>query len=756
MSKPAKKMTIEEVAKLLADRLQQNFDPEVIAKAQSAVTAALVRIVLQHPFFGTVICALEVNPDPTCFTAWTDGRKVGYAPGFIASLNAKQVQGLLAHEALHVALLHPWRRGNRDHRKWNVACLQTGTAITMADGSYKAIEQIQPGEYVLSPEGPSLVLDNLFRGFKRTIELHHRNGVLNCTDDHLILTSEGVIHAGEKDTVVYGIAQRQSSRRGLYHEQLPTSFAHGFEPTDEGSLREYIALSGDTRSVRQSVYSEAVEYSQIGGFDADGIRISGRDYRRRGDRDRSQESPLLSTDGGHIEYVLRSTPVASAERLLRDAGEEFYRETVLQDALEWLRPERSAQSDQAVSRDQSDSRGSALGTYFREREARLQSCRDGSYVRDRLADQNFEPARITFGRRSREERPVFDLVTEKQFVIAEGLVVHNCDFAINPLLRECGMELPPEGLAVEDDPYPGKSSEEIYALLPESEEGGCGPKGRKGKRGGCVMGGGGTPGPADPDEKPEPGERAADRNETTNDGERPDPNEGDFGPGAVRDAPGTQAERAESQAEMQGIIIAAAQAAQGRGSLPAGLARLVQEALRPKIDWKARMRRFVQQATTRDDYSWRHPNPRYTHLGVYLPALHGEACPPVAVAVDTSGSISDPTMKEFLSEVAGIHEEARPEKLHLIFADAAIAREEEYGPEDILDPHPAGGGGTSFIDPVRRLTAYDTLPSCLIYLTDGDGTYPDPKDVPPIPILWVMTTDRVAPFGETIRLEEGA
>ena len=40
----------------------------------------------------------------------------------------------------------------------------------------------------------------------------------------------------------------------------------------------------------------------------------------------------------------------------------------------------------------------------------------------------------------------------------------------------------------------------------------------------------------------------------------------------------------------------------------------------------------------------------------------------------------------------------------------------------------------------------------IIHITDGYGTFPDEE--PEWPTLWVMTTDKVAPFGKTIQVKE--
>jgi predicted metal-dependent peptidase len=64
---------------------------------------------------------------------------------------------------------------------------------------------------------------------------------------------------------------------------------------------------------------------------------------------------------------------------------------------------------------------------------------------------------------------------------------------------------------------------------------------------------------------------------------------------------------------------------------------------------------------------------------------------------------------------------------------------------------PKGGGGTSFIPPFEYLEKNGIDPKCVIYLTDGYGTFPSESDVK-VPTMWLMTTDVEPPFGECVRL----
>jgi predicted metal-dependent peptidase len=52
----------------------------------------------------------------------TDGVTLFYNPAFVDTLNAAELAGVLAHEVMHPALQHHTRRGDRNRKRWNMAC----------------------------------------------------------------------------------------------------------------------------------------------------------------------------------------------------------------------------------------------------------------------------------------------------------------------------------------------------------------------------------------------------------------------------------------------------------------------------------------------------------------------------------------------------------------------------------------------------------------------------------------------------------
>lgn len=291
-----------------------------------------------------------------------------------------------------------------------------------------------------------------------------------------------------------------------------------------------------------------------------------------------------------------------------------------------------------------------------------------------------------------------------------------CDYAINPVVvgsatSGSGLNLKlPQGCLL-DDQYKGKSSEWIYAHLQE--------KGGKGGKGG--KSGKGQHGP------------------------------GQCGCDGVRDAK----DGAPSTSEWATYVNEAANAARAAGKLPGNLAGFVDQLNEPKIDWKAQLRRFVQEIVLHGDYTWRRPASRYIHTGAYLPSAFSTQTPPLAVAFDTSGSIADSELVAFVSEMQSIIDEVKPEVTHSIQCDAAVtAPHVDYFADDFLGKVEIHGRGGTRFEPVFEYVDQNGLtPAVLIYLTDLCGSFP--ATPPDYPVIWVATEKGEAPFGETIYLDDG-
>jgi predicted metal-dependent peptidase len=231
---------------------------------------------------------------------------------------------------------------------------------------------------------------------------------------------------------------------------------------------------------------------------------------------------------------------------------------------------------------------------------------------------------------------------------------------------------------------------------------------------------------------------------------------GDFGlPGQFdncEDYQGSEAEKVLAEAEMKIAVQQAASAAKMCGKLGGSLERFVNEALSPKVDWKAVLRRFVS-SRSKTDRSYARPKRRFLASGLYLPGLSGEKLGEMAVAVDCSGSISPKEINEFAAEINAIKQDMHPERLHVLYFHDEVAKHDVFEREDELVVAPNGTGGTAFSPIFKFLTEQGVEPSCCVVLTDLCCS--DFGEDPGYPVLWVSTLKgRGAPWGDVVPLAQ--
>ena len=231
-----------------------------------------------------------------------------------------------------------------------------------------------------------------------------------------------------------------------------------------------------------------------------------------------------------------------------------------------------------------------------------------------------------------------------------------------------------------------------------------------------------------------------------------EPDEGGGGDGTeamddCQDGGNTPAEKAQQQAEWKVRVAQAAQAAKMMGKMSAGLERLVNEVLAPKVDWRDVLRKFVEKCRT-DERSWARPNRRFLSQGLYLPSISGESLGEIAIAVDCSGSIDDRILAQFAGEINAIKEDGNPTKIHVVYFDSEVSHYESYGRDDALDIKAHGGGGTAFSPVFQYFAEHDIEPVACVFLTDLCCS--DFGDMPSYPVLWVSTDEGEAPFGEVV------
>jgi len=343
-----------------------------------------------------------------------------------------------------------------------------------------------------------------------------------------------------------------------------------------------------------------------------------------------------------------------------------------------------------------------------------------------------------------------------------------CDYAVNMILDE--ERMPPPDEALMNASYRGLTAEEIYPLLHEDppeetldqhlfdQENDTPPESE------------GQPEARDTGEG-EPRDSQSGETEGEQDAESSGGNQGQDK--NDRQGKGSQAQPQDSQAsgEAQGEVqeqppqppmdpeklseqwksrlAAAAQAARQAGKLSQSLMRFVDNLLAPQLPWRALLARYMMNAA-RDDYSFQRTSRREGEA--LMPRLYSQSVN-VVVALDTSGSVNDEELREFLAEIDALKGQVRAEiTLHACDDKLDVAGPWRYAMwESITLPaNLSGGGGTDFRPVFDWVNRDRVSPDLLVYFTDAEGEFP--AQAPHYPVVWLVKGKAPVPFGVRIQL----
>ena len=211
--------------------------------------------------------------------------------------------------------------------------------------------------------------------------------------------------------------------------------------------------------------------------------------------------------------------------------------------------------------------------------------------------------------------------------------------------------------------------------------------------------------------------------------------------------------------EIKEAVLAAAAASDGAGNLPAGVKRLIQDMTAPKMNWRELLRMQLE-STIKSDFTWMKTSRRGWHMDAVMPGMKNDELIDIAIAIDTSGSIGERMLKDFLSEIQGIMEQFAAYKIHVFTFDTDIYNPQQYDSEnldDITNYEIMGGGGTDFDAVYNYLKEEQIEPKRLVMFTDGYpyGSWGDENYTDTVFIIHGNTTI-VPPFGQYAYYEEEA
>ncbi len=168
-----------------------------------------------------------------------------------------------------------------------------------------------------------------------------------------------------------------------------------------------------------------------------------------------------------------------------------------------------------------------------------------------------------------------------------------------------------------------------------------------------------------------------------------------------------------------------------RGNVPGEIEGLIvlDEVVKAKFDWKGYLRRFTGTSTKIFTKKIRRKeNHRYEDN----PGLKIKMRQHMLLAIDTSGSVSNEELSEFMNEIHHIHKAGVD--ITIVQCDTSIRSIEPYKGKNDLKVH--GRGGTEFDPVLDYYNANIGKYTSLVYFTDGECyTSVKPKNR----VLWVLS-----------------
>jgi predicted metal-dependent peptidase len=313
-----------------------------------------------------------------------------------------------------------------------------------------------------------------------------------------------------------------------------------------------------------------------------------------------------------------------------------------------------------------------------------------------------------------------------------------CDYAINPLLTEDGLKPPPGALMMPQ--FIGMTAEEIYPCLDENND--------EEPLDNHVYDQDNTKGSGHGTTEKKVAKSNQENNKDQEGDEHDNPQSGS-GSAASQPPPLSPDEAETLNIQWQQRMAGAAQQAMQVGKLDGAMARMVDHLLQPQLPWRLLLARYMT-ALARDDFSYMRPSRREGEF--ILPSLRSNQLE-LVVALDTSGSIQDQEMAEFLAEINALKGQMRA-RVTLLACDSVIAEEApwiyESWEEFKLPAKITGGGGTSF-EPVFEWVDRERLnPDLLVYFTDAEGAFP--AHAPSYSVIWLVKGKEKTPWGQRIQL----
>ena len=189
------------------------------------------------------------------------------------------------------------------------------------------------------------------------------------------------------------------------------------------------------------------------------------------------------------------------------------------------------------------------------------------------------------------------------------------------------------------------------------------------------------------------------------------------------------------------------------GKVPSDVEQYLDNLYNPRLPWEKLLLKYMSSISY-EDYSYQRINKSFFPHGIILPTIFGEGLGRIAIANDTSCSVSDEAFKAYLGAIKDIKDRLNPEQMDVVSFTTHIEktwtiREDE----DISKIQFRASGGTDLYPVFDHFNQPKNKPQVLIVFSDLECT--PIKQKPDFDVIWICVNNKNAQtnFGKKIHIE---
>ena len=189
------------------------------------------------------------------------------------------------------------------------------------------------------------------------------------------------------------------------------------------------------------------------------------------------------------------------------------------------------------------------------------------------------------------------------------------------------------------------------------------------------------------------------------------------------------------------------------GKVPSDVERYLDKLYNPRLPWEKLLLKYMS-SISHEDYTYQRINKSFFPHGIILPTIFGEGLGRIAIANDTSCSVSDEEFKAYLGAIKDIKDRLNPEQIDVVTFTTRIEktwtiREDE----DISKIQFRASGGTDLYPVFDHFSQPRNKPQVLIVFSDLECTPIEKK--PDFDVIWICVNNKSAKtnFGKKIHIE---